>query len=437
MGYLNYDPIQSVVEVNKGVSVGTIVEFPYNTIGSGYLYCDGSQFDETIHVELYKFLGTNRTPIVNHEYRIGDVKWFPKRAHIDPDFVPADGQLLNRSDYPDVTPLFEGDLVHQVNDDLFSNHPENRGHWMSGLPDVFRVPDMNGKTQNTKGSVFIRGDGLNSAQSGIIQGDAIRNITGRFRTAYAEIYNIIEAHDGAFTAVDRDVTRIMDGGRLSNDYGQNTNTRKENTLFDASRVVPTANENRSLNLAGCWGVRVKQSTVFAIKAYGSVDNEGNFDLDALAQENVKLKADIAKLKDKPIISLNGNTNESVSSPNGVLIPQYAMVFNEGFAYNASAGTVTVPKAGVYRIQFSYTTRDGAPTSTSNSTAAIFVNGAKHTVAANYYQPSTTATTITTASCELMFRLNKGDVIRFEVQAVNGTQTIMWSPGQFNCEYIKE
>ena len=98
------------------------------------------------------------------------------------------------------------------------------------------VPDLRG--------LFLRGHGGNSAALGVQQGDAIRNITGKFGFDDQFAWN---GYDGAFA----------DAGYAP--YGA-TNEKREfgaAVIFDASRVVPTAGENRPVNQAIRYLVRAR------------------------------------------------------------------------------------------------------------------------------------------------------------------------------------
>lgn len=92
---------------------------------------------------------------------------------------------------------------------------------------------------------FMRSIGGNAAALGTAQGDAIRNITGKFQTSAEEFYSETNPNTknhrgwGAFQRYDAQGSRstvTATGKNLAYD-------------FDASRVVPTANENRPLNMA--------------------------------------------------------------------------------------------------------------------------------------------------------------------------------------------
>ena len=91
------------------------------------------------------------------------------------------------------------------------------------------MPDLRG--------LFLRGQGGNSAALGIIQGDAIRNITGTFRAGLW--HETISQTSGAF----KDAGAAGPGDDGSQDFS----TRLFD--FDASRVVPVAEENRPVNMA--------------------------------------------------------------------------------------------------------------------------------------------------------------------------------------------
>ena len=131
-----------------------------------------------------------------------------------------------------------------------ATNPEDMDNWLecngqsispSVYPELFAVlgnsvPDLRG--------LFLRGHGGNSAALGVQQGDAIRNITGKFGFDDQFAWN---GYDGAFA----------DAGYAP--YGA-TNEKREfgaAVIFDASRVVPTAGENRPVNQAVRYLVRAR------------------------------------------------------------------------------------------------------------------------------------------------------------------------------------
>ena len=100
---------------------------------------------------------------------------------------------------------------------------------------MHNVPDYRG--------VFLRGLGGNSANLGILQGDAIRNITGTF--GYFADRHGISTNGSFYVAQQR-------GGSHGDTSGSNWLIG-----FDASRIVPTSNENRPINKAVKYFIKAK------------------------------------------------------------------------------------------------------------------------------------------------------------------------------------
>lgn len=93
---------------------------------------------------------------------------------------------------------------------------------------------------NYSGGQFLRGTGGNAAALGTAQGDAIRNITGTICAIY---WGAWVTNTGALTMSEYGTTPAK-VGIAGGDAGGNVKIN-----FDASKVVPTAGENRPINLA--------------------------------------------------------------------------------------------------------------------------------------------------------------------------------------------
>lgn len=98
------------------------------------------------------------------------------------------------------------------------------------------IPDYRGIFLRCQGSQTVDETVHSSPAVGVKQGDAIRNITGNFTALHQMNADICAT--GAFTYQNQNFGE--NGGR---------NSAQETPLytFDASRVVPTANENRPVN----------------------------------------------------------------------------------------------------------------------------------------------------------------------------------------------
>ena len=110
-------------------------------------------------------------------------------------------------------------------------------------PELFAV--VGGQVPDLRG-LFLRGHGGSSAALGVQQGDAIRNIVGSSPTMtgggrYDQTSGAISAHAWYYQSAN-----TLGGPGMT--YGLN---------FDASRVVPTAEENRPVNMATRFLIRAR------------------------------------------------------------------------------------------------------------------------------------------------------------------------------------
>lgn len=112
---------------------------------------------------------------------------------------------------------------------------------------TFNVPDLRG--------MFIRGTGGNAAALGVEQGDAIREIAGTFgMRSFGSFANTSPDHHLLFTNADMGATPFafnngVQGGTGAIVPDKSDETGSQTGDFRASRVVPTAAENRPVNIA--------------------------------------------------------------------------------------------------------------------------------------------------------------------------------------------
>ena len=139
---------------------------------------------------------------------VGSYLLYSSNSNTPDGFLRCDGSALDKNAY---SALFEA-----------------IGYTYGKSGDKFLLP-------NFSDGKFMRGTGGNAAALGKVQGDAIRNITGKFatRAPFTE-----DATSGPFTS--ENFTWMNHAGSESGGAG---------ITMDFSRVVPTANENRPYNTA--------------------------------------------------------------------------------------------------------------------------------------------------------------------------------------------
>lgn len=179
-------------------------------------------------------------------------------------FMECKGQLLNKADYPELFSVIE--------------------YTYGGSGNSFNLPKFDDGR-------FFRSTGGNADTLGRLQGDAIRNITGK-------------VEDNHLTSVYRQQGALYaEVARSGYSYVQNNGPYNGmNYIFDASKVVPTANENRPTNSSMIVLIKVK-----TIVERIPVDN------DPYATE---IKAGIFKI-----------TNEITGSRNDVVVTEKAVANN--------------------------------------------------------------------------------------------------------------
>ena len=161
--------------------------------------------------------------------------WYAYRTDDHNGGVVADRRVLQKSEYAEAWSL----LVAQG---LTTTTATEYGKFLDIDASTFAIPDGRG--------YFVRGNGTNSDGTssgafGELQGDAIRNITGRITTEQ----NGNGVFDGAF-------------GVTADTADGSSGLGSDNVIdFDASRVVPTADENRPKNIALTLFIKVKNTPV--------------------------------------------------------------------------------------------------------------------------------------------------------------------------------
>lgn len=245
---------------SDGIPVGAIVSFPKAVQNpAGYLKANGTTFAQSTFPDLYRALGnSNRLPDLSRT-DIGITAWFPT------DQIPTGWLAFD-------------DIRTRVTETAY---PELYRLLLAQYGSIQNVPQAEDR--------FIRNAG-NGLTVGTKQEDAIRNITGKIDSGNRSTEQLFDTAvpEGAFG---------IDKARKNWTYdaGDGGNDRPSAITFDASRVVPTADENRPKALVLKLCIKAADTlgdAVFWIKSHGETANAGQLDAGTLAQ-SLQDKADRA------------------------------------------------------------------------------------------------------------------------------------------------
>ncbi|WP_304670146.1 pyocin knob domain-containing protein [Neisseria polysaccharea] len=245
---------------SDGIPVGAIVSFPKAVRNpAGYLRADGTTFAQNTFPDLYRALGnSNRLPDLSRT-DIGITAWFPS------DQIPTGWLAFD-------------EIADRVTE---SAYPELYRLLVAKYGSIRNVPQAEDR--------FIR-NAANGLAVGTKQGDAIRNITGKIDSGNRSNEQLFDTAipEGAFGIDKARKNWTYDGDGSGND-------RPSAITFDASRVVPTADENRPKALVLKLCIKAADTlgeAVFWIKSHGETVNAGALDAGTLAQ-GLQEKADRA------------------------------------------------------------------------------------------------------------------------------------------------
>lgn len=148
--------------------------------------------------------GANLTGVMNNF--LGAVEWFNgSRAALPAGHIPADGQLVNRADYPDLWAAVNVGLFISSSDSDWLANVDRRAKYSTGNgTTTFRLPDLNGTQTGgaaaSYNALFLRGDtGLGGGVGATIKSRA-PNIVGSVSAVNAGPFPVNQnAAGNAFT----------------------------------------------------------------------------------------------------------------------------------------------------------------------------------------------------------------------------------------------
>lgn len=289
-----------LAEAGTGLTVYSAGDVPSENIGPIYIKGQGVAEWDTF-ASRYE---------VRSKIAVGTPSWWPLRVSIPAGQIPLDGQVVSRATFPDLAAMVIAGTLPVVAEAAWQSDPTQRGMYTLGDGSTtIRVPDMNGKSAGSLGAVFRRGDGALSAETGgLLQRDALQNVTGGFETRRLDI-----------TGLPIVVTSASGSGAMSiNDSGPSRDRIAVGTgaplasavvNFDASLVARTATETRSLNVTGVWTVH----------AFGAVVNPGSVDAAQLASDLATTQAELATLQAETAalqVGMFGGTGQTIVDVTG-------------------------------------------------------------------------------------------------------------------------
>lgn len=200
-------------------------------------------------------------------YGVGDFHLRDSRVYIQPYEVVSDGQLLNRTDWPELWAYAQ--MLSPISDADWLADPAKRGKYSLGDgTTTFRVPDRNGVQVNSIPGLYGRGDGGTSSTNGQIFESAAPNIFGRVAgysaSSYAQIFS--DLTQGAFKT-NNDLFPAGAGVAIPETTAPLVSGRFNTLEIDASQYSPiygrSNNEIMGRNFVGVWVIRASGGFVAA------------------------------------------------------------------------------------------------------------------------------------------------------------------------------
>lgn len=234
-------------------------------------------------------VGPSMNGVMN--YGVGDFHLRDSRAYIQPYEVVADGQLLNRADWPELWAYAQ--MLTPIADADWLADPTKRGKYSLGNgTTTFRVPDRNGVQTGSIDSLYCRGDGGNSRLNGTVIESGAPDIQGSIRTVSAAAVFENSGQSGAF--YNQEATYpYADLGSITAP-GATTNYPRR-VSFSASRSNPvygkTTTEIRPKSFIGVWVIRASGGFVAANTSWSVINGDGTRPSDGTRVESGKVSVE--------------------------------------------------------------------------------------------------------------------------------------------------
>lgn len=217
-------------------------------------------------------VGPSMNGVMN--YGVGDFHLRDSRAYIQPYEVVADGQLLNRADWPELWAYAQ--MLSPIADADWLADPAKRGKYSLGNgTTTFRVPDRNGVQTGSIDSLYGRGDGGNSSLNGTVIESGAPDIQGSIRTVSAAAVFENSGQSGAFYNQEANYP-YADLGSITAPGATTNYPRRISFSANRSNSVygKTTTEIRPKSFIGVWVIRASGGFVAANTSWSVINGDG-------------------------------------------------------------------------------------------------------------------------------------------------------------------
>lgn len=218
-------------------------------------------------------------------------------------FLALKGQQVGRNSYPELWDWVQnqsGLLISEANwQTAYNLNSGNSACYSDGDgATTFRLPNITG---------FLRPQGSSDRVVGDFQGDAIRNITGEMcaRNVAGTVYYGLVPDSTLYTA---DTSGAFCAGNTKTTSAnlQGNQSAASSLLFDASLIVPTAEENRPKSI----------TVLYCVKAFDAIANTGMIDVTELADDVSNLANQVDDIPDLVQKATDEVVDFTIIYPNG-------------------------------------------------------------------------------------------------------------------------
>ncbi|WP_205695135.1 tail fiber protein [Siccibacter turicensis] len=227
--------------------------------------------------------GPTQSGVMN--FGIGAKSLRDSRNYIPSYEVAADGQLLNRADWPDLWAYAQ--MVGVIMDSVWRGDIGQRAKYSDGDGSTtFRVPDLNGVQLNSISSLYGRGDG-GAGVAGTVQTGGVPNISGV----------ISSKNIGAFPAGYVNGPFVSSDAYLYQGVAEKLTSATTATMlsFDASRsssVYKGISEVRPNSFFNVWVIRASGAFLAANTSFGVMNSYASGQPDQSLLEGGRVQSEI-------------------------------------------------------------------------------------------------------------------------------------------------